>query len=170
MFINCLPTNLTSPRVHLYADDTAISVRASNCQELEYMLNNSLKEASVWMQKNKLTLNTKKTMAMCFGTKYTLKRVPDLNIALGENGTPALYGSPFFGLFSCCFSTGRPSFQCRMMYSCSMNQSSLERFWSHLGFEPTTLALPGCVSNQLGHHDITSLQNLELLLLNACYF
>ncbi len=80
MFINDLPSQVSASRIHLYADDTAITVSASNSSDLENRLNLSLREAGNWMKMNKLTLNAKKTMAMCFGTRQTLQQIPPLAI------------------------------------------------------------------------------------------
>ena len=80
IFINDLPFGIHDFDVHLYADDTAITVTAGTPAELEYKLSHALTLAQRWMQKNRLTLNLKKTKAMCFGTNHTLNQVKDLLI------------------------------------------------------------------------------------------
>ena len=61
--------SLKTGGANLYADDTAITVTATCQNELENKLSAALGEVTTWMMKNKLTVNTKKTQAMCFGTK-----------------------------------------------------------------------------------------------------
>ena len=74
IFINDLTVNIPDYTTHLYADNTAITVKATTVEELEYRLSHALGQAQRWMHIDKLTLNLSKTKAMCFGTSHTLNQ------------------------------------------------------------------------------------------------
>ena len=80
IYINDLPTHLRNCRVHLYADDTAVSVSGTSTDELNTKLNDKLEEVARWMNTNRLTLNVKKTNIMTFGTTHTLNKLGELNV------------------------------------------------------------------------------------------
>ena len=60
---------------HLYADDTAITITASNNHDLKIRLQNEMDQASRWMAHNLLTVNTKKMKLMFFCTTHTLGHI-----------------------------------------------------------------------------------------------
>ncbi len=68
-----MESHLPDCRIHIYADDTAISVNGRSVSEIEEKLNNKLRMASEWMVRNHLTLNCTKTNMMYFGTAHTLQ-------------------------------------------------------------------------------------------------
>ncbi len=68
----------------LYADDTAISIAGYSQEDLETKLSIALRDSITWMRRNKLTLNTDKTKAMCFGTPHTIRQVTDPTIVYGD--------------------------------------------------------------------------------------
>ena len=51
---------------HLFADDTNLIDADKNLKSLETVVNNELKKVSDWLNANKLTLNTKKTIYVIF--------------------------------------------------------------------------------------------------------
>ena len=56
----------------LYADDTALFYASNDPDHLQTMLNSQLCKVGEWLQKNKLTLNVKKTNLMLNGTDKRL--------------------------------------------------------------------------------------------------
>ena len=66
--------------IFLYADDTALYFADRDASHIEDTLNAEMQNVSYWFKANKLTLNTKKTKVMTFGTPQRLKKVPPLNI------------------------------------------------------------------------------------------
>lgn len=90
IFTSDLP-NLLPPecKVHMYADDTQVytscDISAVNSTILD--INEYLLIISEWSLNNGLTLNSKKTTAMCIGTKYFCEKAKDnlvVNISLGD--------------------------------------------------------------------------------------
>ncbi len=87
IFINALPEHLDGFQIHIYADDTAVSVNGRSTTELELKLHNQLRIASEWMAANHMTLNCAKTKVMIFGTTHTLSvldKSPSM-VKLGNN-------------------------------------------------------------------------------------
>ena len=76
LYINDLPDIITNCQISLYADDTALYFSAQNPDDIRTTLTNEMEVVSQWFRINKLTLNTKKTKVMVFGTPYRLKSFP----------------------------------------------------------------------------------------------
>jgi hypothetical protein len=64
LFVNDYPICLTPSTVNIYADDTTQDVADKSVDVIERKLKDSIE----WMQKNKLTINLKKTQCMLIGT------------------------------------------------------------------------------------------------------
>ncbi len=86
VFLNDLPDYLQNCRVHIYADNTAVSESARNIEELEAKMNSSLSHTSAWMKKNHLTVNCTKTKAMNFGTTHMLSIIRESSLNINLNG------------------------------------------------------------------------------------
>ncbi len=54
IYIDDLLLHIPNARVHLYTDDTAITVTSKNKVELENLLNQQIAAAAIWLKKNKL--------------------------------------------------------------------------------------------------------------------
>ena len=78
--INDFSKYLEGGQSYLYADDTAILVRAKSFRELEYKLNAQLDLVSRRLNKNKLTLNAHKTNFMIFGSQNNLRNIRQINV------------------------------------------------------------------------------------------
>ena len=66
IYINDLPGCLRQSHVNLYADDTTIAVTGPNNDVIKLKLEAELKQAALWFEENRLTLNVKKTKFMVF--------------------------------------------------------------------------------------------------------
>ena len=87
LYINDLPNCLTHTQPRMYADDTHLTYASANAADLQSSLNSDLANVSIWLNANKLTLNTTKTEFMLIGTRQrlsTLRNHPKPQI----NGTP----------------------------------------------------------------------------------
>nr|CAI5818761.1 unnamed protein product [Callosobruchus analis] len=69
LFINDLPDHLTVGKPFLYADDTCIIVSASSKDELTSKIDITIKEFLSWCQKNRLLINSGKTILIEFHNK-----------------------------------------------------------------------------------------------------
>ncbi len=72
--------------MHLYVDNTVISVDARKPDELESKLKKCLPDANKWMEKNHLMLNSDKTKYMTFGTTHTLNMVSEADLSVSLDG------------------------------------------------------------------------------------
>ena len=61
LYINDLRSSIKMSYHHLYADDTIIIQSTNTVSELKIGLENELLNVKMWLNKNKLTLNTDKT-------------------------------------------------------------------------------------------------------------
>ena len=75
IYINDLPFALQRTKVTMYAGDTSISYSSRSVTNLTDAINSDLKDLSLWLQGNKLTLNVVKTQSMIFGTEPNLRRI-----------------------------------------------------------------------------------------------
>ena len=85
LFINdlCeLPFNINT-KIALYADDTAIFYKSRSISVAEKILQKELQTVSLWLKKNELSLNVKKTKAMVIGT---IGRVKNSRLNLTMDG------------------------------------------------------------------------------------
>ncbi len=53
----------------MFADDTNLSCKGQTSADVEYKLNNDLKNIRKWLISNKLTLNRKKTEYTCLSAQ-----------------------------------------------------------------------------------------------------
>ena len=61
VYINNLPNCLEETQAPIFTDDTDISSSGTSVLEIENKLNSDLHNVNVWLETNKLTLNTEKT-------------------------------------------------------------------------------------------------------------
>jgi len=71
-------------KINLYADDTAIFFASKDVHNINSKLNSDLAKIALWMKKNKLTLNTKKTKAMLFCSTPNLGKTDYFNLYLND--------------------------------------------------------------------------------------
>ena len=70
---------------HLYADDTVLLCASPDAIVLNSELNEELVKVTEWLASNKLTLNTKNTQYMIFGSKRMLKKITSLELRIKED-------------------------------------------------------------------------------------
>ena len=79
IYVNSLP-DCTDCKCVMYADDTTLLFTASDPTTLQFNMNESLPKIASWFNRNQLTLNTKKTKFMIFGTKNLLRNYCNISI------------------------------------------------------------------------------------------
>ena len=82
VFINDLQGSLSNCKVKLYADDSVLYHSGVNVKETARFLQTSLDELRHWCKVNKLTVNTKKSKLMVFGTRAKVKKAKDVRVFL----------------------------------------------------------------------------------------
>ena len=82
IYVNDLDFVLTDCKVKLYADDTVLYQSGENCSIAEHKLQNSMNTFVKWCSSNALTINTKKTKLMSFGSRSRVKKCSKAKIML----------------------------------------------------------------------------------------
>ncbi|KAF2361396.1 Reverse transcriptase domain [Trinorchestia longiramus] len=80
IFINDLPSMPSNTRISMYADDVLIAM-TSTPTKLSQTKSNAeilLKHVKSWYDQNGLKLNASKTQCIIFGSKNTIKKLPNL--------------------------------------------------------------------------------------------
>ena len=91
-YINDLPNCLDESIPSIFADDTNISVNATNVDQISVKLNTEIQKIHTWLTANKLTLNATKTEFMIIGSKHNLTKVQtDPIITIGNNNIKRVY-------------------------------------------------------------------------------
>ena len=85
LYINDLYEVLHDQNVYLYADDTVIFSTNSDLRLALLGVQRELTNVLSWCNQNRLTINTKKTKVMIFGTNNMLKRAHPPPILLGND-------------------------------------------------------------------------------------
>lgn len=75
LYINDLPDSCPTAGFQMYADDAVVYVRGRSVQSVSDELTKHLQNVAVWFQNAGLTLNVKKTMSICFASRF--KSIPD---------------------------------------------------------------------------------------------
>lgn len=84
IFTNDLPQVCKSACVCMYADDSTLYKSAQTMAEITSVLNKELQLVYEWITNNKMVLNISKTKSIVFGTKYSLRSKPQLNLSLNN--------------------------------------------------------------------------------------
>ncbi len=69
VYINDLPNCLQTTEASMFADDTNLSCKGQTSADVEYKLNNDLKNIRKWLISNKLTLNRKNNRVHAYRIK-----------------------------------------------------------------------------------------------------
>ena len=84
MYIDDIKNVLVENKYQLYADDTVIYCSGKSFDEVNVKLQNTLDKFTSWCSKNALTINTKKTKIMAFGSKNKIKKAKNINILINK--------------------------------------------------------------------------------------
>ena len=84
VYINDLRYVIKNCASYLYADDTVITNTGPDLNLLTVQQEADLVRLDLWLQKNKLTLNAKKTYYMIFGMRSSLKQIVNHSLVFGN--------------------------------------------------------------------------------------
>ena len=96
LYINDLPAYLHPAQTLLFADDTTVLVKGINKDDIENNIKKAITRLEDWLVKNKLQVNTKKTVYIKFTTKQ--QNEPNETIELFKNKLSAVSESKFLGI------------------------------------------------------------------------
>ena len=80
VYVNDIQTAVVDCRIKLYADDSVLYQSGVNALEASTKLQKSLDTFCLWCDVNKLTINTKKTKLMVFGSRSKVKKANHVKI------------------------------------------------------------------------------------------
>ena len=85
LYVNDLVAKMSENSILSYADDTAVIAKGKTWKDVENQMNKYLKEVSIWLRLNKLTLNIQKTVYTTFGNySDSVPSVNNINIKINE--------------------------------------------------------------------------------------
>ena len=82
IYVNDMKNILLHSKHYLYADDTVIYLSGANVADVVNKLQTDLKRYGIWCKGNKLTVNTRKSNFVIYGTKSRVSKVQNLNFEL----------------------------------------------------------------------------------------
>ena len=87
VYINDIKNILSDLKYQLYADDTVIYCSGNSYNEANEKLQNGIDKFALWCSNNALTINTKKTKVMKFGSSNKIKKGNNINIFVNNKKT-----------------------------------------------------------------------------------
>ena len=84
IFINDLPLSFNRCNLHFYADDTVMYYSHKNVDVIQSVLNDELGKLQSWMNVNRLSVNSSKTVCMLLGTRGMLSKRDNLNLEVNS--------------------------------------------------------------------------------------
>ena len=97
IYVNDLPLCVNCKTV-MYADDTTLLFRSSDQVSLQIDLDSNLNRIAQWFNRNKLTLNIKKTKLMLFGTTKNLDKFKDVTLKYNNNAIERVDSFKYLGV------------------------------------------------------------------------
>ena len=82
IYVNDMESVLPDCKLKLYADDTVLYQTGENCNIAEAKLQSSMNKFAKWCSSNALTINSKKTKLMAFGSRSKVKKCSRASITL----------------------------------------------------------------------------------------
>ncbi len=83
----------------MYADDTVIVFSHTDYIHIQTVLNNELNNVKAWLDKHKLTLNTKQTKYMIFSSQKRLHKVGPMKIEIGDKEIERVKSFKYLGVY-----------------------------------------------------------------------
>jgi hypothetical protein len=105
LYINDLPSVVTSAKVNLFADDSCAVLSAPDFNQLTNNFDNTMSQLSAWLTVNKLKLNIDKTKLIFFNPSIPLS--PVLQASVDIQGFAFTESTKFLGLHLDCHFTWR---------------------------------------------------------------
>ena len=99
LYINDLESVITDCSISLYANDTALFYSNSSYIDLMLTIWDDIGSISEWLKCNRLTLNTKKTKFMIFGTRNKLRQVTNAPIFINGDEIEKVTNFKYLGVY-----------------------------------------------------------------------
>ena len=82
IYVNTLPNCISHGNVDMYADDTTLMVSGSSVTDVEQKFSFALQELMVWINHNRLVLNTDKTCVMVIASRANLNKITSFKVSI----------------------------------------------------------------------------------------
>ncbi len=83
----------------MYTDNTVIVFSHTDYNHIQTVLNNELSNVKAWLDKHKLTLNTKIKPYMIFGSQKRLYKVGPMKIEIGDEEIERVKSFKYLGVY-----------------------------------------------------------------------
>ena len=84
VYINDISNIFENAKFQLYADDTVIYCSGKSMENIIENLQTNMNRFANWCRVNKLTINTKKTKVMCFGSRHNVKKAISIELKVND--------------------------------------------------------------------------------------
>ncbi len=98
IYINEIPSFIKHAQLSLDADDTVLYYFSNTSQDLEEKLSAGLRNVCVWLNENKLTLNTKKTKFMIIGSSRKLSNIDSVTVKVAGSNIERVEEFSYLGI------------------------------------------------------------------------
>ena len=98
LYINDLVSHVNNCKVHLYADDTVLYFSGNSIQNVQEHIQDDLNRLFKWMCRNKLSLNTDKTVCMLLGSRNVLANQVPLHLSVNSNEIKQVHEVKYLGV------------------------------------------------------------------------
>ena len=99
IYVNDMKSVLQHSRHYLYADDTVIYFSGDNINDVVNKLQTDLSKFGTWCESNKLTVNTKKSNFVVYGTMTKVSKVQNLDLRLNGDRLNRVPFYKYLGVF-----------------------------------------------------------------------
>ena len=97
--VNDMKNILLHSRHYLYADDTVIFISGNNAEDVVNKLQIDLARYGTWCKGNKLTVNTKKSNFVAYGTKSKTSKLHNVDLMLNGDKLIIVPYYKYLGVF-----------------------------------------------------------------------
>ena len=98
LYINDLVSHVTNSKVHLYADDTVLYFSGNSTDNVQESIQDDLNRLFKWMCRNKLSLNTDKTVCMLLGSRNLIANQVLLHLSVNSKEIKQVHEVNYLGV------------------------------------------------------------------------
>ena len=99
IYVNDMQNILLRSKHYLYADDTVIFISGTNTADVVNKLQIDLNRYDKWCKGNKLTINTKKSNFVVYGTKSKVSKIHNINLEMNGDKLIRVPYYKYLGVF-----------------------------------------------------------------------
>ena len=97
-YLYCIVSHVKNCKVHLYAHDTVLYFSGNSIQNVQEHIQDDLNRLFYWMCRNKLSLNTEKTVCMLLGSRNVLANQVPLHLSVNSKEIKQVHEVKYLGV------------------------------------------------------------------------